>query len=196
MEPSDRIQAIHDFWFGEIEETEEYVRSRTKTWFANNSEFDQQIITQFADDYERAATGDLDGWMDSPHGCLSLVLLLDQFSRNMFRNDPKTWATDEKARAIAAHAIAQGLDQQLHPCERRFLYMPFMHSEEIDDQKHSVTLFKKLAEIDPLAKSAVPYAIKHAETIEQFGRFPYRNEVLGRTSTPEELEYLEQRKRS
>jgi len=130
-------------------------------------------------------------WQQTPHSGLALIVLLDQFPRNMFRGDPRAFATDPLAREVATHLIQHNLDQQLLPVERSFVYMPFMHSEVLADQQRSVTLFRQLAQERPYLNS-VSYALKHQEIIERFGRFPHRNAVLGRSSTPEEVEFLQQ----
>ncbi|MBM4257252.1 MAG: DUF924 domain-containing protein [Deltaproteobacteria bacterium] len=142
-------------------------------------------------DYQLAADRQLMDWQQTPHSGLALIVLLDQFPRNMFRGDPRAFATDPLAREVATHLIQHNLDQQLLPVERSFVYMPFMHSEVLADQQRSVTLFRQLAQERPYLNS-VSYALKHQEIIERFGRFPHRNAVLGRSSTPEEVEFLQQ----
>ena len=121
---------------------------------------------------------------------MALILVLDQFPRNMFRNDPRAFATDPLARQIAEQMIAAGFDQQLRLIERYFVYVPFMHGEDRTHQQRSVMLFQQLAE--ERAYFGTSYAVRHQEVIERFGRFPHRNTVLGRASTPAELEFLKQ----
>lgn len=179
-----RVEEILGFWFGGEEGYRE-------VWFRKDEAFDREVRDRFAEDYERAAAGELDGWMSSPRGCLALILLLDQFPRNLFRGDPRAFATDEKARAVADHAVSTGLDRGLSPVERMFVYLPFEHSESVEDQRRSVELFLALdAELE--APEVLDYAVRHREVIERFGRFPHRNEVLGRASTPEEEEFLKE----
>jgi uncharacterized protein (DUF924 family) len=163
-----------------------------KVWFAKQPDFDQAIHQQFLSVYGQAAQGQLDAWQETATGSLALILLLDQFPRHLFRGQPQSFATDEQARAIARAAIAYGLDQQLPPIQTWFLYMPWQHSENLEDQLQSVKLFQALAAADPQLESAYQYAVKHWRVIRQFGRFPHRNTILGRESTPEEVEFLKQ----
>lgn len=184
-----QIQEIIDFWFGTPEAGQ--AKSR-KVWFRKDPDFDQEIRIRFLADYDQAAAGALVAWQSSPQGCLALALLLDQFPRNMFRDNPQAFATDGQAIAIAQHAIAQDLDQVLPPIQRWFLYIPFMHSEKLADQQRSVELFRQLSQEEPETASAYKYAIKHLQVIERFGRFPHRNSILGRKTTLEEAEFLKQ----
>ena len=180
-------QEILDFWFGR-EDEEGYGEFRDE-WFQKDEEFDRQIRDRFLEDYERAARGEYDGWRDAPESCLALVILLDQFPRNLFRGDARTHATDDKALDISRGAIQKGFDRKLPPFQRHFLYMPFMHSERVEDQQRSVALFQELAEED--GPDVTEFAEGHRDIIERFGRFPHRNEMLGRETTPEEAEFLE-----
>ena len=149
-------------------------------------------VTAFLEDYERAARGEYDGWREEPESCLALVILLDQFPRNLFRNYPQAlYATDDKALDISRAAVQKGFDQKPPPFQRHFLYMPFMHSEDLEDQQRSVALFRELA-TEEGGPDVTEYAEGHRDIIERFGRFPHRNEVLGRETTPEEAEFLEQ----
>ncbi|NJL83123.1 MAG: DUF924 domain-containing protein [Chloroflexaceae bacterium] len=179
---------ILNFWFGEPE-SPEFGRSRS-AWFVKKAAFDRQMQV-FLPDYAAAAAGTLNAWQTAPRSCLALILLLDQFPRNLFRHQPQAFATDEKALALAKFAVSQGYDHQLLPVERWFIYLPFEHSESLSDQDQSVELFATLKD-DPQSASAIAYAERHREVIERFGRFPHRNRILGRVSTPEELEFLQQ----
>lgn len=179
---------VLDFWFGRPGE-DGYGEYR-EVWFQKNEEFDWRVRDRFLNDYEKAAKGEYDGWREGPESCLALVILLDQFPRNLFRGDPRTYATDEKALSIAREALQKSFDRDLPHFERHFLYMPFMHSEDVEDQRRSVALFRKLAEED--GPDVKEYADEHREIVERFRRFPHRNAVLGRPSTPEEVEFLEQ----
>lgn len=181
------VDEILDFWFGNAQESD-YGKAR-KVWFIKDPEFDQQVRTRFQATYQEA--GKMDSWQQSPQGCVALVLLLDQFPRNMFRGEPGAFATDSQALSVAQQAIAHNLDQQLPPLQRWFLYIPFMHSENLKHQRQSVELFRQLRDVAETA-SAFPYAVKHLEVIERFGRFPHRNPILGRVSTPAEIEFLKQ----
>ncbi len=183
------VNEILDFWFGTSQADSGKAR---KAWFIKDPTFDQTIQTRFETDYQAAATGKLDSWQRSAQGCVALTLLLDQFPRNLFRRHPRAFATDAQALMVAEQAIAGGLDQELLPLQRWFLYIPYMHSENLDHQRQSVELFHHLRDADPETASAFPYAIKHLEIIEWFGRFPHRNQILDRVSTPEEIDFLKQ----
>ncbi len=178
---------ILDFWFGNSTDAD-YGKPR-KVWFLAEAEFDNEIKNRFLNDYEKAALGYLDEWKEVPKSCLALILLLDQFPRNIFRGTQEAFATDWEALSAAQHAVKLGYDRSLLPVQRWFIYLPFEHSENLDHQRCSVELFKHLSD-DPDSKSTVEYAIRHMEVIEQFGRFPHRNAILGRASTPEEREFL------
>lgn len=169
---------ILKFWFEDTAPSQ---------YFQKNDDFDQIIRDRFGDAYEWAKDGLYDSWMRTEDGCLALCILLDQFPRNMFRSKPQSFETDLKARFIARHAIKRGYDQLFIPLKRRFLYLPFEHSELIDDQKLSVSLFEAMKDDDP---TGYDYALRHLRVIETFGRFPHRNAILGRESTAAELEYL------
>ena len=180
---------ILEFWFGKPDELD-YGKPR-KFWFIKNPEFDQQVRSRFLKDYQQAAAGELDDWKTSPQGCLALIILLDQFPRNMFRGQPQAFATDPQALAYAQHAVAQGFDKQLLPIQRQFIYLPFEHSENLADQHQCIELFSMLKD-HPECSSCVDYAHRHHKVIERFGRFPHRNEILGRETTLEEAEFLKQ----
>ncbi len=176
------------FWFGREDEPG-YGEFR-EAWFRKDPEFDQQVQERFGPLYERAAAGELDGWREEARSCLALVICLDQFPRNMFRGDGRTHATDDKALETARYALERALDRELPPFQRVFVYMPFMHSESVEDQRRSVELFGRLAE-KPGAPDLTSYAVGHMEIVERFGRFPHRNVILGRETTPEEAEFLQ-----
>ena len=176
------------FWFGREDEPD-YGEFR-EAWFRKDPEFDQQVQERFGPLYERAAAGELDGWREEARSCLALVICLDQFPRNMFRGDGRTHATDDKALETARYALERALDRELPPFQRVFVYMPFMHSESVEDQRRSVELFGRLAE-KPGAPDLTSYAVGHMEIVERFGRFPHRNVILGRETTPEEAEFLQ-----
>jgi uncharacterized protein (DUF924 family) len=170
-------EQVLDFWFAGDPAT------HRKEWFEKSPEFDASCA-QFADALRQAKNGALDHWAETPRGALALIVLLDQFSRNLHRNSPEAFAADAKAREIARLAIDRKFDQALGPVERLFVYLPFEHSEDLADQDQSVRLFT------PLGEEMARYAEDHRDVIRRFGRFPHRNAALGRTSTPEELEYL------
>ena len=177
------------FWFGEEDEPG-YGEFRSQ-WFQKDEAFDGEVADRFGDLYERAAAGGLDSWREEAEGCLALVIVLDQFPRNMFRGDARTHATDGRALDAAKHAIERALDRELPAFQRMFLYMPFMHAEGVEDQRRSVELFEGLA-AEPEGPDVVEYAVGHREIVERFGRFPHRNAILGRETTPEEAEFLTQ----
>jgi uncharacterized protein (DUF924 family) len=174
---------VLDFWFaGDAD-------AFRKLWFEADTDFDA-ACAKFADALRDAKAGALDRWTDTPRGTLALVILLDQFSRNLHRGSPEAFAADAKAREIARSAVAQGIDQGLAPMERMFVYLPFEHSEDIADQDESVRLFATLR--DALGEESMRYTEAHRDVIRRFGRFPHRNAALGRVSTPDELAYLAQ----
>jgi uncharacterized protein (DUF924 family) len=178
---------ILDFWFGR--ESEEGYGEFREVWFTKDPEFDREVRDRFEGAYEEAAAGRLAHWKDEAQSCLALIILLDQFTRNMFRGDPKTYATDDKAREAARHAVEHAYDRELTPYGRLFVYLPFEHSEDLEDQRFSVELFRGLA-AEMGSEELLGYAVRHLEIIERFGRFPHRNEILGRATTPEEAEFL------
>ncbi len=182
----ERVNEILEFWFGDGSDP-----ARERRWFAQDAAFDQACRAGFMTDHERAAGGELDRWKEEPSSTLALVLLLDQFPRNIFRGAPRAFATDPKALATAKDAGARGFDLALPPVQRPFIYLPFQHSENLDDQKESVRLFHKLAAEHPAMAGYVQYAEQHIGLIRRFGRFPHRNAVLGRASTAEETEFLQ-----
>ena len=170
-------EAVLDFWFAGDPSTHRDV------WFEQDPTFDA-ACTRFADALRSAKSGAFDHWTATPRGALALIILLDQFPRNLHRGSPDAFAADIKARDIARAAIAKGFDRSLGPIERAFMYLPFEHSEDLADQHESVRLCETLGG-DPL-----DYARRHRDVILRFGRFPHRNAVLGRTSTIEEQAYL------
>jgi uncharacterized protein (DUF924 family) len=175
---------ILDFWFGNPTQPE-YGKPK-KFWFTKKPEFDHELRIRFQKDYEQAAD-----WKHNSESCLALILLLDQFPRNMFRNTPQAFATDPQALAAAETAVNKGYDQQLITVQRWFIYLPFEHSENIQHQQKAVKLFQQLGN-DTESQNTTNYAIHHMEIIQRFGRFPHRNEILGRISTSEEKEFLKQ----
>jgi uncharacterized protein (DUF924 family) len=155
-------------------------------WFKKDEAFDAAIRTRFLPAYEAAVDGRLASWEATADGALALVILLDQFSRNMFRGSPRTFAADPLALAIAKRAIARGLDEQLELPKRSFFYLPFMHSENLADQERCIDLCRRGGTEDNLK-----FAEQHADIIRRFGRFPHRNAVLGRATTEEEQAFLD-----
>jgi uncharacterized protein (DUF924 family) len=154
-------------------------------WYVKDSAFDDALRTRFLATWEAAQAGALSSWEDSDEGTLALILVLDQFSRNMFRNDPRAFSADPLARAVATRAIGKGVDQRIDASLRAFMYLPFEHSEEVADQERCIALFRALGDVDSLK-----WAEMHADIIRKFGRFPHRNIVLGRKTTAEEAAFL------
>jgi len=156
-------------------------------WFVKDEAFDQACRDRFMPAYEAAARGDLNEWELTPEGALAVVLLLDQFPRNMFRGQRETYKTDPVALMVADRAIERGFDRKVEPELRRFFYLPFMHSESLRHQERSVTLNEALGEED-----SIKWARHHHAVIARFGRFPHRNAILGRETTPEEESFLQE----
>lgn len=170
------IQDILDYW---------YSPRISQRWFASTPALDDEIRTRYEALWRRAATGELDAWADTPDGALALAIVLDQLPLNMYRGKPAAFATEQQAVAVARATVARGDDQRL-PRERvPFLYLPLMHSENLADQDQSVALFQRAGLADNLR-----FAEHHRGLIRRFGRFPHRNAILGRDSTPEEIAYL------
>ena len=178
---------ILEFWFG-APGSSELGRNR-RQWFEKSDAFDGLIRERFLATHESAAAGRLDGWAERPLGALALVLTLDQFPRNAFRGTPRAFATDAQALAVARGIVARGFDATYVPVERWFAYLPFEHAEDLTAQAESLALFDRLRG-DPTSAGTLGYAMRHYALIERFGRFPHRNAILGRTSTPEELAFL------
>jgi uncharacterized protein (DUF924 family) len=155
-------------------------------WFEDDEAFDTAIRERFAVTYEDAAAGLLSAWENSPESALALVIVLDQFPRNMFRGNARSYAADPLARAAARRAIAKGFDRKIALPERSFFYLPFEHSEELADQERAAALMREIGDADLLK-----WAELHADIIRRFGRFPHRNAVLGRATTPEEQAFLD-----
>ena len=169
-------QNIIEFWFEEIEKFQ---------WWKKDETFDALIKSRFLDIHNKATKCELFSWRKSSLGMLAEVIVLDQFSRNMFRNEPESFAYDSIALALAQSAIAGEHDLVLNAEQRSFLYMPFMHSESLLIHEEAVRLFTRLG-----VSSSLEYENKHKEIIHKFGRYPHRNKILGRMSTPEEVDFL------
>lgn len=165
-----------DFWFGVL---------TPEQWWKRDDTVDATIGARFGALYERLAAAVPEAWLATPRGTLAAVMVLDQIPRNIFRGDPRAYATDANALALARQAVDRGLDATLSKDERLFLYLPFQHSEDKADQARSVALYEALGD-----DNALDFAVKHKEIVDRFGRFPHRNAVLGRAATPEETEFL------
>jgi uncharacterized protein (DUF924 family) len=183
--PNHRAQDVLAFWFGE---GADYGR-RHKRWFEKQPAFDAEVAQRFLGLYEQLAAGR--EWLDSPRERLARILVLDQFPRNMFRGTARAFATDAPALETARLAVERGDDTLQLPVERLFLYLPFEHSEALEDQQRACELTKPLAAFAE-TDDAHRYAVAHRDVIQRFGRFPHRNAILGRESTAAELEFLKQ----
>ena len=170
-----------DFWF----------QRERKAWFEKNPAFDEEIRQRYLSLYESGAAGKLNDWQKTPITCLALVILLDQFPRNMFRGTAKAFAADPVARAAACVILENGWDKRMTPDERMFAYLPFEHSESLADQECCLALMKEIA-VFPQTADLPKWAEAHLFIIRRFGRFPHRNAALARASTPEEIEFLKQ----
>ncbi|HYM46924.1 MAG TPA: DUF924 family protein [Burkholderiaceae bacterium] len=179
---------VLDFWFG-TPGGPDYGKARP-LWFTKSDATDDSIREQFGATVEAALDEKLSDWGRERRGALALIIVLDQFTRNTYRDTAKSFAGDPQALKLASHIVDRGNDRLLAPVERWFAYMPFEHSEFLNDQRESVRLFEQLAQ-DGMAEP-LPWAIKHFEVIKRFGRFPHRNSILGRESTAEEIEFLKE----
>jgi uncharacterized protein (DUF924 family) len=187
--PSRRAELLLAFWFAPEGPPE---RDRLRDiWFRATPEFDAALAQHFRADYDQAAAGVYAPWRDAPQTCLALILLLDQLPRNLFRHSPRAYATDARALETAREAVARGHDRAVAPVRRCFFYLPFQHSESLADQETQMRLYAALPE-HPDKAAFVEAARHHHEIIARFRRFPHRNEILGRPSTPEERDFLQQ----
>ena len=169
------VQKVLDFWFNEQHQA---------FWFSKDDDFDLKIRENFTELHQQATLGELWQWRDSAEGRLAEVIVLDQFSRNLYRNDAKAFAFDSMALVLAQELIHLGLDKILSHQQRHFAYLPFMHSESLLIHQQAIVLFKSLPN-----PQALDFEYKHLEIIQRFGRYPHRNQVLSRTSTAEEIEF-------
>ncbi|MEP4379908.1 MAG: DUF924 family protein [Alphaproteobacteria bacterium] len=175
--------AVLDFWFAETDRA---------NWFERSDAFDRVIRDRFADAVETARGGGFSDWHETARGCLAVIILIDQFSRNLYRDSPRAWSADDLALSCTRRALARNYDADLTPEERKFLYMPLMHSEDLADQEQCVDVYRTLAAASAAEDVALDFAIRHRDIIARFGRFPHRNAILGRESTPEEVEFLKE----
>ena len=176
MKGQPAASAILDFWFSEIDR---------ESWFRADPDFDAHIRARFGDLHRSAAASELFTWRGTPSGMLAEVIILDQFSRNIHRDTAAAFASDPLALALAQQAVSMNADQKLQPAQRNFLYMPYMHSESLVIHDVALELFERNGD-----ESTLRYERRHRAIIERFGRYPHRNSILGRHSTPEELEFL------
>lgn len=191
-----RGDVIHNFWFGDIDHYGRVSEEKARRWFRADPDFDRHIRAHFESDLRTAAAGRRIRWEREPRSALALVLLFDQFPRNMYRGTPRAFMFDDHARRCMYQAIALGLEKRLWPIERAFLFMPLQHAEDIDAQDESVDRYRRLAEdVDPEQRSMfrdfLRHAEEHREVVMTFGRFPHRNGILERTTTAAERAFLE-----
>lgn len=189
------------FWFGELDAEGRATKETSARWFQKDPQFDALVRDRFHASFEAALAGELDAWRRTPLGALGLILILDQFTRNMFRDQPQMFAGDSLALTVAKEALATHLDADMGVAERTFFRMPLMHSESIDDQNACVEAFGKLhseylearrPDLATIIENNVRYAVAHRDIVAKWGRFPHRNAILGRASTPAELAFLKE----
>jgi uncharacterized protein (DUF924 family) len=180
-------QPALDFWF--LPETDPGHGKSRPEWFRKDPAFDALIHQRFGEEISRALAGEFVEWDSDPRGALARILLLDQFTRNAFRDTPRAFAGDARALATARAMVDSGRDRMLGAVERGFVYLPFEHAEDMAMQERAVALFNVLA-AEPGLGDIADYAVRHRDIIAHFGRFPHRNRILGRVSTPEEIEFL------
>ena len=186
-----------EFWFGRKESDSKVIEEKSSLWWGKDEKTDAYIRTHYSDLLARAAQGLLNDWLNEPRGYLAMIILVDQFSRNIYRNSPRAFRQDEQALDLAMRGTASAVDKKLTPVERVFFYMPFEHSESVAMQERSVSLYQGL--LDEVADADkekfigyLDFAVKHADIVKRFKRFPHRNEILGRASTRTEIEFLQQ----
>lgn len=194
---SDRIEDVLDFWFGELSELGCASPEHRRRWWKKSDAFDEVISSQFLGDYDAIVAGDRDAWRNTPRGALATLIVLDQFSRNMFRATPSMFDADELAREVCHEGLDADFDTELAFDERLFFYLPLAHSEDMTDHRRSMHCFNRLVDscaesLEGDAKNYLDFAERHKAIVERFGRYPHRNEILGRASTPEEIEFLEE----
>ncbi|MBX2868522.1 MAG: DUF924 domain-containing protein [Acidiferrobacterales bacterium] len=194
---NETIDSVLRYWFGESQIPVEINAQKKALWWSKNSEVDAEIEDRFSDLVDAVACGELDHWSESASGLLASIICTDQFPRNMYRGQSKSFSYDKIALGFARQAVAMRLDQQLPTIKRLFVYMPFEHSENLIDQEQAVSLMHALMDHavedeTEMFRGFVRFAERHHEIIAEFGRFPHRNEILGRESTPKELAFLEQ----
>jgi uncharacterized protein (DUF924 family) len=186
----DEARQVLDFWFGPADDPH-HGQARAE-WFRKDPAFDAQIRQRFGALMDQALAGELSGWADDAPSALAQVIVLDQFTRNSFRDTARAFAGDARALAAAQAMVTRGQDRQLIGVQRQFVYLPFEHAEDLGAQRRAVELFGQLEQQAPALAGLKEWAVKHHDIIERFGRFPHRNAALGRQSTPEEIAFLEQ----
>jgi len=192
-----RIETILSFWFGKLPDDETFPTDEARKWFYGGDEVNQLIKDQFGGDLTLAIQGKLDSWKVTPRGRLTLIILLDQFTRNIYGDSPEAFQQDGQALQLTLEGLAIGHDKLLRPVERTFYYIPLEHSEDLAMQEKGMKLFSELADqvtasIEFPIRNSLDWMQQHKSIIERFGRFPHRNAILGRQSTKEELDFLQE----
>jgi uncharacterized protein (DUF924 family) len=189
-------ESLHAFWFGGPADDAAADR-QSQLWWSKSATLDAGLAARFEPLVRSARAGMLNGWVDTAQGALALILLTDQLPRNIYRGSPDAFASDAAARAVTVDGLERELDRQLKPIERVFFYLPLEHAESMADQDRAVSLYTRLFQEAPTAqveryRNFLTYALRHCRVIERFGRFPHRNKILGRISTPEEISFLQE----
>lgn len=189
-------ESLHACWFGGKADDAAADR-QSKLWWSKSAALDGELTARFTPLVEAARAGALDGWADTPQGALALILLTDQLPRNIYRGTAAAFASDPQARAVAVAGLDSGMDRQLAPIERVFFYLPLEHAESMADQDRAVSLYTRLFQEAPAAqveryRNFLTFALRHRRVIERFGRFPHRNAIINRESTPEEISFLQE----
>ena len=191
------FEGVLEFWFGEHPSLAKTIEKQSPLWWGKNADTDNEIERRFKFLLQRFKAGELDDWKQNAEGWLALILLSDQFTRNIYRDTGAAFSLDQQALALCLEGIEKGIDIELNPLQRVFFYLPLEHAESMSMQERSLKLQRHLldnvdASLKPAFEGFYKYALAHKEVIEQFGRYPHRNTLLGRESTKEELEYLAQ----
>lgn len=198
---SSAFSPILEFWFGPFLTADYFPRDKMSIWYPSDPDINRQILDNFEQDFLNAQKGEYNHWRNNPRGRLALILLLDQFPRYVYLNRPQEFLTDRMAKALVLEAIQKGEDKKLYPIERAFFYLPLQHAEDLELQDLSVAYYRQLwmessEQVRPQIEDFLKGALLHRQQIARFGRFPYRNAILGRESTPEETEFLLQMRNS
>ena len=190
-----KADEIFDFWFGSDSDDAAVIAAKSSLWWSKDPELDGDCRQRFGADVERARCGELDAWAETARGRLALIILIDQLSRNVYRDASGAFSADERALALCVEGLGLGHDRELRLIERMFFYLPLEHSELLENQQRSVDCYKLLyeevpPELEKMFADYLDYAHRHLQVIERFGRFPHRNAILGRGSTDEEQSFL------
>lgn len=192
---ADKVHDLLTFWFGDLGHADLPSSDRTNLWFGENEKLKISLLETFKNEYDQAISGQLEEWSTSPRGRLALIILLDQFSRTLHRNSPDAFAFDEMAKKLCEEGIVKKMDQALTLIERVFFYMPLVHAEDSHSQEKAIQLFQSLVNLSMTETTQVyqlflAYSYAHFRVIKEFGRFPQRNQILGRQSTEAEIAFL------